>query len=457
MEDSAHSNWFLFGRYSIILVASLIAGLSIRFALLPLSYEYDIYHWAMILQNINSGNGLYELNGYFYTPVWGYVLGAIDSFWNTFLSIDVFGMRIDELLSVENMAHMNHIATITTLEFNYALKIPLIIIDVIVGTIIYSVVKSLTNSGKKAEIGFALWFLCPIAIYMSSVQGMFDNMVGLITLLSVLLVLKRYYFMGGIMLMTGILMKLYPGFALSVIIALIYARKKNSKDLLINLGRLFAGGVCAFAVLMLPTMLDGTFWQAFTFITDRSGGFTGVGGIFWIIGLAISAAAMIFFTITMARSKGDNVDNNFLKYTMLALIGGIIANLGPQYPLVVLPLMCIYIVTIDRSYLICWLLIGTGCTLQALVLNNYSLLMSLASYTGLVSFDTIIWGLDWTEAYIIGTNSFRSIMNTVFSMIAFTGLILAIIFHFQDVLNTKIPKIGKLIRKIRSIEIIGGV
>ena len=423
---------------------------------MPLTYEYDIYHWAMIVQNINSGNGLYELNGYFYTPVWGYVLSSIDAFWNTFLSIDVFGMRIPELLDVENMANMNHVATITSPKFNFALKTPLVLIDLAVGAAVYSIVRTMTGDRRKAEIGFALWFLCPVAIYMSAIQGMFDNLAGLLTLLSVILVLRRHYYIGGMLLMTGILLKLYPGFALTVIIALIYARRENVSGMVKDIATLFAGGISGFLIIMLPTMLDGTFWYAFTFITDRSGGFSGFDGMFWLLGIAISAVVMIYFTIAMARTAREEADRAFLRYVMLALVGGIIANLGPQYPLTVLPLMCVYIAAVDRSYFVCWLLIGVGCALQALVLNNYSLLMTMASYWGWPSFDTILWGLDWTETYIIGTGSFRSMMNTVFSMVAFTGLVLAVLFEFQERLDVRCPPVGRALGRIRSVRQPGG-
>ena len=440
-----------------ILLTALVLGLVVRGLVMPFTYEYDMYHWSVVMQNIDSGNDLYELNGYFYTPVWGYFLGAIGAFWNTFLSVDIFGIQFSELLGVEDMENMNHVATIISPEFSTALKIPLVLVDLAAGALVYLIVRDLTSDDRKASIGFALWFLCPIVIYMSSIQGTFDNISGLLTLLSVFLVLRRHYYAGGFILMTAILLKLYPGFALTVIIALIYAREGMGRTFLRDLMLLFAGGISAFAVLMAPTFLDGTFTYAFTFITDRSGSFSGINGAFGLLGMGISLAVMLYFTYAMAARGREDTDRRFLRCVILALVGGILANTGPQYPIVLLPLLCVYIIAVDRTYAICWALIGFGCALQALVLNNYSLLMEAAAYWGWPSFDFVLDGLDWTEEYIFGTNSFRSIMNSVFSMIAIAGLVLAILFHFNDWLSRASPMIGGIVTRIRNIEIIGGI
>ncbi len=442
----AHGRSFRHPTCGRLFLFSLLVGLAVRFAVLPLTYEYDIYHWAVVIQNIESGVGLYTLDGYYYTPVWGYILGAMDAFWNAFLSIDVFGTQVWELLGVQNMENMNHVASVTTPEFNTALKMFLIIVDLVVGLVVRRVAADMTSDARRGDIAFALWFLCPVAIYMSSVQGTFDAISGLLTLLSVMLVLKDRYFVGGFALSIGILLKLYPGFALPVMVALIYARRSN-ETMLRDLAMLFAGGIAAFLVIMAPTFADGTFMDAFTLVTDRSGGGDLTDSLFGGLGIVIALVLTIVFTVAMARSRDP--DGSFLRYAMLALIGGIFANIGPQYPLVVIPLLCVYIATTDRSYMTCWILIGFGCFLEALALNNYSLLMSAASYWGWPSFDTVLSGLDWTEAYVFGTNSFRSIANSVFLLVIAIGLVLALLFPYEDRISDRFPKLASAIHRAR--------
>ena len=60
-------------RHPVITILSV--ALLVRLVLMPLlTYDYDIYHWAVIIQNFQSGNGLYDVAGYYYTPTWGYIL-----------------------------------------------------------------------------------------------------------------------------------------------------------------------------------------------------------------------------------------------------------------------------------------------------------------------------------------------------------------------------------------------
>jgi hypothetical protein len=49
----------------IVLLIGIVARLLVGFLV---THVYDIQHWGVVMQNINSGNGLYEITGFFYTP-----------------------------------------------------------------------------------------------------------------------------------------------------------------------------------------------------------------------------------------------------------------------------------------------------------------------------------------------------------------------------------------------------
>ena len=41
----------------------VVVALVVRIVLMPLlTYDYDIYHWGVIIQNLQSGNGLYDVS-----------------------------------------------------------------------------------------------------------------------------------------------------------------------------------------------------------------------------------------------------------------------------------------------------------------------------------------------------------------------------------------------------------
>ena len=191
--------------------------------------------------------------------------------------------------------------------------------------------------------------------------------------------------------------------------------------------------------------------DSITFISDRAGGFTlNLDTIFSMGGILIALPFMIFMGHMMYRTKED-IDRKFLIYTLLVLTISMFMNIGPQYVIVLLPFLVILICSYDRSYVVCWALIGFGAFLSAFVLNNYSLLMSSSVYLGWPPYDVILSGFDWTEAYLFGTNSFRSIMNSVGYAFMGAGLILIFVFHYEDVLVRKCPKAEKYIEKIRRL------
>ena len=63
------------GKLATILVISFILHLV---ATLFLSHLGDPEYWPRIMQTVNSGNGIYGLDGNYYTPIWGYLLSFVD-------------------------------------------------------------------------------------------------------------------------------------------------------------------------------------------------------------------------------------------------------------------------------------------------------------------------------------------------------------------------------------------
>lgn len=431
------------------LFLSLILGIAVRCICIPFTYDYDMYHWAVIIQNIDSGNGLYELFGYYYTPVWGYIMGFIDMFSNAFLSISELGTHVSGLLAVEDLENIRHVATVTSPEFNALIKVPIILCDLLVGYILYRFVGDWTGDRKKGELAFALWFLCPIIMYMSGVQGMFDTFSALLILLSTLLVLKEHYFSGGFMLALSILLKLFPGAVVFVFIGVIFARHKEDGTALRNLALAVAGAVLCFIVILFPNIMDGNIADSLTFISDRAGGFTlNIDTFFSMMGLLVAIPFMIIMGYWMYKAKED-IDRRFLIYVLLVLAISMFINMGPQYVIVLMPFLVVLICSYDRSYMICWTLVGFGTLLSAIVLNNYSLLMSSGVYLGWPSYDVILNGFEWTEAYLFGTNSFRTLMNSVGYALTGAGLILLFLFHYEYAIVRRYPRAEKYIDKIR--------
>ena len=66
-------DWIMSLRHPILFL--LVVGVAIHLIVMMTSMVYDLDYWAVVIRNIEAGNGLYEAEGYYYTPVWGYLLG----------------------------------------------------------------------------------------------------------------------------------------------------------------------------------------------------------------------------------------------------------------------------------------------------------------------------------------------------------------------------------------------
>ena len=63
------------GFFCKTMILFIIIGFALRMIVgTLLTYNYDVFSWALIISNIQEGSGLYDVTGYNYPPVWGYFL-----------------------------------------------------------------------------------------------------------------------------------------------------------------------------------------------------------------------------------------------------------------------------------------------------------------------------------------------------------------------------------------------
>ncbi len=381
----------------------LLIGLAIRVILAPLfTYPFDMEHWAVVMQNIESGNGLYSLTGYFYTPVWGYLLGAQDLFLNCFLSLS-YGNRFINLAGMEALSFIFHTSTVTTVEYNFVMKVPLILVDVLVGYVVYRAVLSECNDERKSAIAFGCWFLCPLVIYMSAVQAQFDCFSALFALMSILLLKRNYYFFAGVFFTLGALLKFFPVFCILLFFA--YALKTET-SLRPNLRQFFSfviGILLTVFIVYLPLILSGTVVDSLSFILSRSSNSTVSASIrLWVpvVLLILIVFTLAFKCKTMA---GTEIRNNLTLFALILLCSATLCSSGPQYCIVYLPIMFIYAVMNDRKdLLVCTLIFTSLAAIAAFCNNNLSLVSTLVEYCGFWNATDLANAMAWLDSLNFG-------------------------------------------------------
>ena len=429
----------------------LILGLAIRLVFAPVfTYPFDIEHWGVILQNTESGNGLFGLTGYFYTPAWGYILGFEDLIINLLPGM-TYGERFTDLLEIEGMVFPYQTATTTTPVFNFAMKLPLILVDVLVGYLIYRLVMSECGDERKAAIGFGLWFLCPIVIYMSSVQAQFDCISALLTLLCVLLVRRNLFFLAGVIFTIAALIKFFPAFC--IFLLCVYVVKATPGRLSWkNLFLSVSGAVLTAVVIFLPQILDGTVMNAFSFVFGRTSEYDLMLMLRTYPFIAVALVMLVVLAIFAWRMDDARRKQDFLVLILAMLSICTIFSPGPQYWIVYLPLLSYYIACRDRNraLLICLIAMAILTTTAAFFNNSFSLLTTASEYLHLCEPQTVISWMHALDTPVFGT-PLTQLVVLIVEFIQLIIMILIALFLLSDLgLFDRYNKLNEFITELRT-------
>lgn len=169
-----------------------------RILLITLTYGaglVDIRNYEIVGDAVLEGRTAYELElrNYPYPPPWMYV----------------------EAVSLG-------IARNTGISFDFVIKLPLVISDVVITYVVFLLLKR-RNTPRSAFLWALTFALNPVAIMVSAGHGQFDSIVILFTLLSIYLIadhsehdLKIPF--AALLLGLGIALKLYPVLVLPILL-----------------------------------------------------------------------------------------------------------------------------------------------------------------------------------------------------------------------------------------------
>jgi hypothetical protein len=401
-----------------------------------------MHTWALTIQHIQAGAGLYSVDGYWYTPVWGYFLGIWSWFMNLFGVVD-YGRVFDAALPLE-LLPLGHTATVTTIAFNVMVKIPLIIADVIVGYLIYKLIKDTSGDEKKATYGFALWFLCPLVIFTSAVQGMFDVISVMFMLVSVIALRKKHDVLAGTAFAAAVLTKMFPGYLIFAFIAyLALQHKGDRKTFLTRTGIVAAAAAVMSFIIYLPQILDGTVMRSLSFLSSRvstavsetasSGAWDSIAssGMSLILFLQpLIFAAAIFLAYRMYK-KGDATGDQFFVCCAATMAVAFVWPAVPQYTLVLLPFIIFMAAMFDKRFFVPFSLIVAGAVILDIAMANFSLLMSLAAYTNMLDIGTVVAGAEWMNSQLLPGVSKQLALMTIGGAAEVIGVLLSLLYLFK--------------------------
>lgn len=422
-----HELWDFIRRPIVIILA---LGLIIRGIIIPLfTHNHDVYFWAATIQHIQSGNGLYSLSGYYYTPVWGYFLGFLGLIATYVFRISSFGTIGDSLLPSAGAEWGFYGTMVVSPEFSIFVKSFITVFDLLCAYLIYVLVKRFRHSDKEATIAFGLWFLCPLVIYTSAVQAMFDNISVTFMLLTLILMMDRKYALAGASLAIAVLTKPFPAYLIFIFLA--YVLKKNEDRISKVKSVLLAvlGVTATSVIILLPQILLGTLSQTFFMITGRAswaGDITSSSSFDSIIGMGIIIIILLQFLIFALliavayktyMTDENKFDETFMFMLMISSVLVFLWTPAPNYILIIIPFLAYVVATAkskqNKRYLWPLVFISVAATAYVLIMHNYSILFQSSIYFNLVSADIILDGIEWLSHVIVHGVARQNVLNLI--------------------------------------------
>ena len=235
------------------IAAHLLFGLFFNFI--------DINFWAITSINISMGANLYELAGYYYTPVWGYFL-AVTGYLGDLLGIS-YGTYIPELFSeYQSLSGFDAIASI---PYKMLITVFLTCIDLLCSYYIYKILRLLNKSEQEARVFALLWFILPLTIFVSSVRSMNDALMILFLLMGVFYALNREALYAGVFLALSALTKEFTIIPAILLAGYIYRQNRNRMQLI----QYTVGLITASIIILLPAILTGHLADSMFWLTNR--------------------------------------------------------------------------------------------------------------------------------------------------------------------------------------------
>ena len=415
----------------------LILGLIVRLAIAPWTYcPFDTYPFYSASVDMLAGLGMYGHAVFSYPPGFGFVIYPFMLLLSLFMDPSLFAGFYPEMIGVGAATGLVN-PIITAPAFNLALKLPIIIGDVLVASMLFLMVSEWKGE-KAGRAAYVLWFLNPLAIWIGSVVGQFDVLAVLCTLLAVHFFIHHRYALVGMSIGAGALLKMYPAYLGVLFLAYVLLSVGAAwKERLRSVAAMAAG----LAISVLPALpLLFTTPEMVDYVLRRAGSdsFGGINLWFFapLFGNASSAttgganfiesplfimlvglALTLIVSITLARSGRplrEGVITGSLLLLVIALLFRSLTN--PQHLLWVIPFMIIFSLAVTSLRIPLIILTASG-LLASLTLRSFAVFFyPMAAYTSLVSVEQL-------NSIVLTYHSWNAIPSILFVLSCLLGVL----------------------------------
>ena len=450
---SEHKGWFgsvdrMYGFLGSIrhpLFWLIVVGTLVHLFAAVFQIVFDNDYWALVIRNIEAGNGLYEVTGYYYTPVWGYVLGLVSAVQTVLLDLGTDVLRMVEFFFAEDLPYTYYSATVPSIAFSISTKVPLILSDLVLAYLVRSLVLDSTGDEGKGNLAFMLIYLCPLLIGASCITAMPDTISAMFTVMSIVLLRRDHHFLAGMTFSIAVLTKFFPVFLFFPLVAYVLMRSRDNLARGVrNVCIAAMGATIALLVVFAPQLMEGSIESCFQFLTDRTGSSQGdsilsmITGRMRIIVYGAIVLASMYVGHHMYRRCGWDADRALMFYSFLMMALCMIYPPTPQYIVVLIPFLIYWTVVEDHRYIVSWWMISLFGLFFALS-SNFLVLLPLAAWTEAIDVGTLS---EFFAAFVLGDFP----VSAAWSIIGGTLTYLGILSVFWIMFGEDIRRIGGRIR-----------
>ncbi len=113
---------------------------------------------------------------------------------------------------------------------NFLMRFPILLFDLIIGILLFHLVRQQTGSSRNGGIALCAWYLNPYNIYWTLWAGYFDGIPAAVLILAVLCGTKKQWVYSGLFLTLAGILRLFPFLALPFF--LVYALRDSIRSAL---------------------------------------------------------------------------------------------------------------------------------------------------------------------------------------------------------------------------------
>lgn len=417
-------------------LAVLLIGIAIRIAIGGLSVVYDSDYWATVIRNIEAGQGLYGMEGYYYTPAWGYILGLVSVFQDMFLNIGESAVRVVEALFVEGSGPY-FTATVPSLIIIYSVKVPLFLCDFITAYVVMKLVREETGDESKSLLAFALTFLSPVLLMSSGVIAMPDTVSAMFAVLTMYCVKRDRMFIAGMTFAMAVLVKFFPAFFVFIFVGYLFAMARDRREAVRRLALAVAGSIIIAVLVFMPQVLEGNIEMCFQFLTDRIGTSGGDGLLDLLVGMtrvctyALILLGSVYLGYRMFRAPGEDPFGTLMHHCLIVATLVLVYPPTTQYIVILVPFLAYWIAASDRRFMLHWKILAVGAVIYETA-SNAMLLLPLSVWTGFPDLDAVLGAFGFWYSPVLGSITLGNIQFAIGGVLQCSAILLILWTEYGD-------------------------